>query len=379
MARRPRPVDPTAGPVQAFAHDLRNLREKAGSPTYRALAHRAGYSAATLSEAARGQRRPSLDVTLAFVGACGGDVDEWRLRWHDLAAETSTEPTRAPDPQSPKASGPPSPPESPAPQRARPRRWPRRRVLVVVAVVLVVLASGLVLVPRIWFPAGSQQAGCPGAEPGAFTGLTYTFTRVRAAAALSAPVSRTVPAGCTVTFAGYCLGDTVMDETSGTPDTRWFILPGGDVMASGVVHGNPPHTLGPSSCAGNVAPPTAIQLTVSQNGTELRLQASGQGIKIVGFTALRTNDSDGPRWRQLAFTAAPAFETHWQPDRSPTAPAPQQSITIAAVACLGGDGPTTVIDARTLQPDDPEHGTPTTLSATALDAATRSACQYPVS
>src|ERR1041385_8247461 len=101
MARRPRPVDPTPGPIQAFAPDLRELREKAGSPPSRALPRRAGYSAATLSEAARGQRRPSLDVTLAYVGACGGDLNEWRLRWHDLNTQTRDEPPPPADPEPP--------------------------------------------------------------------------------------------------------------------------------------------------------------------------------------------------------------------------------------------------------------------------------------
>src|SRR5207247_519453 len=61
VARHERPVDPDAGPLQAFAHDLRTLRAQAGSPTYRALAKTAGYSATTLSEAAGGVRKPSLD------------------------------------------------------------------------------------------------------------------------------------------------------------------------------------------------------------------------------------------------------------------------------------------------------------------------------
>ncbi|HEU5357144.1 MAG TPA: helix-turn-helix transcriptional regulator, partial [Actinocrinis sp.] len=84
MGRTPRLVNPDDGPLQAFAHDLRALREKAGNPTYRALAKTAGFSASTLGEAAGGVRKPSLDVTLAFVGACGGDVEAWQDRWQEL-------------------------------------------------------------------------------------------------------------------------------------------------------------------------------------------------------------------------------------------------------------------------------------------------------
>jgi WD40 repeat protein/transcriptional regulator with XRE-family HTH domain len=70
-----------------FAADLRRLRQKAGSPTYRNLAERAHYSAATLSEAAAGRRLPTLSVALAYVEACDGDVRQWKQRWQEVAAE----------------------------------------------------------------------------------------------------------------------------------------------------------------------------------------------------------------------------------------------------------------------------------------------------
>ncbi|MCT9077154.1 nSTAND1 domain-containing NTPase [Streptomyces fulvoviolaceus] len=70
-----------------FAADLRRLRKKAGSPTYRELAGRVHYSAATLSEAAGGRKLPSLAVALAYARGCDGDVEEWERRWHAVAAE----------------------------------------------------------------------------------------------------------------------------------------------------------------------------------------------------------------------------------------------------------------------------------------------------
>jgi hypothetical protein len=39
-----------------------------------------------LSRAASGRELPSLNVTLAYVTACGGDVEAWRNRWTALAA-----------------------------------------------------------------------------------------------------------------------------------------------------------------------------------------------------------------------------------------------------------------------------------------------------
>ena len=86
MGRPDRPLDPAAGALPRFAHDLRQLRRHGGErPTYRELADRAHYSASTLAEAAGGVRLPTLEVTLAYVAACEGDIDQWRDRWAALA------------------------------------------------------------------------------------------------------------------------------------------------------------------------------------------------------------------------------------------------------------------------------------------------------
>ncbi|MEV6381857.1 helix-turn-helix domain-containing protein [Streptomyces sp. NPDC051773] len=91
MGRRESPLDPGAGPVQRFAHQLRALRQTAGGMTYRAMAERVEYSAPTLSEAAAGERLPSLPVVLAYVAVCGGDPEEWERRWQQ-ALEESVQP-----------------------------------------------------------------------------------------------------------------------------------------------------------------------------------------------------------------------------------------------------------------------------------------------
>ncbi|HET7013511.1 MAG TPA: DUF2690 domain-containing protein [Streptosporangiaceae bacterium] len=84
MGRPERALDPDNGPVEQFANDLRRLRQEAGSPSYRDLADKARYSASVLSRAASGRELPSLPVTLAYVGACGGDTELWAARWHSL-------------------------------------------------------------------------------------------------------------------------------------------------------------------------------------------------------------------------------------------------------------------------------------------------------
>ncbi|MFE0515502.1 hypothetical protein [Streptomyces sp. NPDC058964] len=93
MAGRPEsPLDPTTGPVARFAAELRKLRAEAGSPTYRVMAQRAGQGTSTLSQAASGERLPTLPVVLAYVRACGGDPEEWEERWRQAAAEVAAEP-----------------------------------------------------------------------------------------------------------------------------------------------------------------------------------------------------------------------------------------------------------------------------------------------
>lgn len=87
MGRPERPVDPHAGPVEQIAHQLRELRDRAGRPTYRWLARQTHYSTSTLADAAKGDRLATLAVTLAYATACGGDADEWSSRWRRTAEE----------------------------------------------------------------------------------------------------------------------------------------------------------------------------------------------------------------------------------------------------------------------------------------------------
>ncbi|WP_405721078.1 helix-turn-helix domain-containing protein [Streptomyces sp. NBC_01537] len=89
MGRPERPVDPDAGPVQRFAHELRLLRQKAGSPSYREMSQRTGVSVTTLSRAAAGERLPSAAVAQAYVRACDADPGEWETRWKEAAEEAA--------------------------------------------------------------------------------------------------------------------------------------------------------------------------------------------------------------------------------------------------------------------------------------------------
>ncbi|MER6814666.1 helix-turn-helix transcriptional regulator [Spirillospora sp. NPDC000708] len=85
MPRPETPLDPSAGPVPAFAQGLRHLRAEAGSPSYRALESVSHCGRTTLAKAASGRWFPSWEVTRAYVEACEGDVEAWRRKWRATA------------------------------------------------------------------------------------------------------------------------------------------------------------------------------------------------------------------------------------------------------------------------------------------------------
>jgi hypothetical protein len=97
MGRPEKPLNAKGNPIVAFANDLRELRRRAGEPSYREMARCALFSPSVLSSAASGRRLPTLQVTLAFVDACGGDRVAWEGRWRELAGQGERRPTSVPD------------------------------------------------------------------------------------------------------------------------------------------------------------------------------------------------------------------------------------------------------------------------------------------
>ncbi|MEU6745651.1 helix-turn-helix transcriptional regulator [Spirillospora sp. NPDC046719] len=98
MPRPESPLDPSEGPVPAFAQDLRHLRANAGNPSYRALAAVSHCGRTTLAKAAAGRRFPSWEVTRAYVEACEGDVEAWRRKWQATDALLKAEGRASGDP-----------------------------------------------------------------------------------------------------------------------------------------------------------------------------------------------------------------------------------------------------------------------------------------
>lgn len=409
MARQERPIDPGAGPLQRFAWELRKARVEAGNPTYRALARTAGYSASTLSEAAAGIRQPSLDVVLAYVGACGGDTADWRERWleldaelHDPGLQTTAHSTQhdvgsdrtlplpqtgSTAPMESAASATEDPPH-PVPAGRRGRRAVRAAML---GVLLIVLGTAGVVIVRYLAPASratsAADADCPAMPPlAAFTGRTYgSGVHVRTGASRDDPIVFTIPPNCKVGFTGYCIGEPIYDATAQTPDVRWLRLPGGGVVASALVHGNPPTNLAPGRCRDALPQPESIALQVTADPRmpdTLLLRATGRFVHITGFTAFYPINPASPgrrRWQQITLTgeAAPDFLVRWRLGPVRNQPTPTEQFLVAAVACLGGEGPTDVLDVLAVHADGTSSTLPTRLHAGQRATAERSACLYP--
>jgi hypothetical protein len=318
----------------------------------------------------------------------------WRDRWLEL--QTALDGTAPPVATEAERAGPsapmwtpaePPPDDPPAPAGFGARLGPLWRWKLAVFTVLAALVIGAVGAFAIDDPYPSRAAGsgpaaaAPGCPPKvarpAFTAVTYgAGARVRAGAARDTPPLATIPAGCTVGFVGFCLGEKIHDTTGGTPDVRWFELPGGGVITSGTVHGNPPAGLAPTRCADDRPGPAEVRLTVGADPDlpgALRLSAAGTRLDIVGFAALYGPDSPR-RWRQVGFTeesvARPGFRVPWKLEPSAAGSDP---VLIVAAACLGGDGPTAVVDARSTAPRGPE----VVLGAADRTAAALAACAYP--
>ena len=90
MPRREKELHEFEGPVPRFALGLRELRRRAGSPTYRQLSARTHFSASTLSVAASGWRLPTREVALAYARSCGADTAEWDRLWRAARAESES-------------------------------------------------------------------------------------------------------------------------------------------------------------------------------------------------------------------------------------------------------------------------------------------------
>ncbi|MFJ8313109.1 MULTISPECIES: hypothetical protein [unclassified Streptomyces] len=84
MARPLNPLPAVSSPLVDLAHDLRQLRDRAGGPTLQEMSCACAMSTAALSKAQSGQYFPTWNAVRGYVTACGGDPDEWHDRWQTV-------------------------------------------------------------------------------------------------------------------------------------------------------------------------------------------------------------------------------------------------------------------------------------------------------
>lgn len=84
--RKLKPLPDDGRPRTQFAQALRELREQAGSPSYRILVEKVGYTLATYSSMFNGDALPEQDQLLDLVGYLNGDSREWSRRLANAVA-----------------------------------------------------------------------------------------------------------------------------------------------------------------------------------------------------------------------------------------------------------------------------------------------------
>jgi TPR repeat protein len=100
VTRRSMPADPASGPVAAFAHELRALRDAMGAaaPTVDEISERKKVPRSTLYAALDGNRLPRREVVAALVRSWGGDEVTWMAKRSavedELGAQRADSPRR---------------------------------------------------------------------------------------------------------------------------------------------------------------------------------------------------------------------------------------------------------------------------------------------
>jgi hypothetical protein len=96
MPRTKNPIDPAlTGPVANFARDLRELRDRAGNPSYDVMARTGHGSKSNLSTADQGRKLPTRETLHAYVKGCGGsdhDLHRLEVRRAQIQGQLSGEP-----------------------------------------------------------------------------------------------------------------------------------------------------------------------------------------------------------------------------------------------------------------------------------------------
>ena len=205
-------MDPTAGPIAAFAFALNQLRKTAGL-TLDELAATTHYAKGTLSRATDGRKLPAEDLLKRYVVACGGDPEHW-LQERARAAQKAN--TAEADAQEANTAG----PTKPTPGRRRPfaagerlvRRRPRLSAFAALA-----LVSAVIVLLAAWPGAGGQQSASASARMlPSCAGPATDQVQIAASTDKSALLAKLAASYGTRSSHGQCVQVAVQSIDSGT-------------------------------------------------------------------------------------------------------------------------------------------------------------------
>lgn len=175
------------------------------------------------------------------------------------------------------------------------------------------LIVGLIAALEAFDPLAPELTGspaCPGAQ---IRGLPFrAVTQANGANARSGPGStfeqvNRFPAGCSLGFDEYCVGQPFRDFNYDWPDGRWLRVPHGNgfVHAGAVLSVAPESKLKFRRCADGIPPPGNTSLTVASNPDgSSTLEARSERAYSIGFARLRTVNGR-PLYEQLVLDKSP--------------------------------------------------------------------------
>jgi hypothetical protein len=264
----------------------------------------------------------------------------------------------------------------------------RLSLVIVCSLVAVLVLSGVLaynIINSLSEPV--PQAGCPSPDPdAAFTAIAKleAGARVRAGASRDYEVIRHIPSGCSISFKGYCIGESVEDPAAHLPDVRWLFpadRPG--FIASAITRGDVPQDMVPSVCPGQRQLPNSVGLEWSNEPKgalpeRVQLVVRAPGADLVGLAAKYESSAEPDlRWRQIGITSkGEPFEMTWD-----LMGVQALQVPVVAVVCLAGEFPSEVLIARIYNMRGTTNSADTKNTVELVDAdraaARQAACRYP--
>jgi hypothetical protein len=157
------------------------------------------------------------------------------------------------------------------------------------------------------------------------------------------------PAGCSLDFEGYCVGQPVRDLRLHAPNSVWYVVRRRELLPAASV--SPivrPLGIGPSTCVGS-APQPLTPTIVEPRRTEIagvvRFVAAAPYAQMVGFAAYYQDvpgDARTRSWHRISVdrSVSGGFHVRWDTlSAQPIGRSRRMRVIVAAVPCLALDFP----------------------------------------